>query len=393
MSWIRTAFVQVLVLAAFLLVLDVGGFFLLPSKMERSLWPFRCTDCNSPPFVGRRAYPQGYFLADPARGFDIRPGFVTQSHWVSGVTYHIWSNTLGCFDTEHDASEDYIYIAGDSMAWGFAPHETLFGTLLEKQLGMQVTNCGVPHTGQFHQLAKARELIARIGNPPKAIIVAHHPNDVCNDLAFPHSTVIDGWLVDNRRILKMNDDWTAVERPIGELAALVESGAVAPRRNTTLKRAIFRLKVYSLSANIVSRAWSFLLRKTSILEPPAPGFYDKGPCDGMKSASYQGPVFARNKEALLAFKKYAGEINAEFAVMLIPPSQEIRDKNYFAKLHKFFSENSIRSLDLTPAIEKAVREFVQIYYANDPHFTVHGNKAVADELAPFVKSLLNMEDD
>src|SRR6266478_4953026 len=94
-------------------------------------------------------------------------------------------------------SKDYVYLTGDSYTWGYAPFHKKFGTVIENLTGIQILKCGITHTGQQHQYDKFVEIVEQIGILPKAIIVFYCANDIANDYAYPHSTVIDGWLVDN----------------------------------------------------------------------------------------------------------------------------------------------------------------------------------------------------
>jgi len=90
---------------------------------------------------------------------------------VDRVTYPIWSNSIGCFDKEHTRYDPYIYFAGDSFTWGYAPFEEQFGTLVEKMTGVRILKCGVSHTGQCHQYHKFIEIVEQIGHLPKALFV------------------------------------------------------------------------------------------------------------------------------------------------------------------------------------------------------------------------------
>jgi hypothetical protein len=216
----------------FLVLFDFGALFFLPERIDALFWPYRCFACEAPPFLGARAFPPGYFVAVPDRGFDIAPNFKRDKHWVGGKTYEVWSNEIGCFDSGGIPNSDYIYLAGDSFSWGFAPYDSKFGTLIEKNLGIPVAKCGVPHTGQAHQLSKARENIAKINKSPKLIVVQYFPNDVCNDFAFPHSTIIDGWLVDDKIVVRKDETWSISTRPLAEIAERVRSDGATPQRAT-----------------------------------------------------------------------------------------------------------------------------------------------------------------
>ena len=112
-------------------------------------------------------------------------------------SYYVWGNKLGCFD--HDVSSDgryEVYLAGDSFTWGYAPIDRKFGQLLEEELAVDIASCGVSHTGQRHQFMKFKEIVKSLGYYPDLVIVNMYYNDIDNDFSHPHSTVIDGYLLD-----------------------------------------------------------------------------------------------------------------------------------------------------------------------------------------------------
>ena len=107
-------------------------------------------------------------------------------------------NSYGCFDDEWSKKDliGGIYLAGDSFTWGYTRYEKKFGTLLEDMLGIKVYACGVTHTGQGHQLEKFKRLFGR-GITPKLVVVNVVSNDMNNDFFFPHTDIVDGFMVEN----------------------------------------------------------------------------------------------------------------------------------------------------------------------------------------------------
>ncbi|TMH77646.1 MAG: hypothetical protein E6H51_04890, partial [Betaproteobacteria bacterium] len=178
---------------------DVMMFFFLPNEYALNFNEYRedfQRDILAPNIGMQGPFSKDYFVKHEKRGFDNgknKKGY----HWVNGITYPIWSNSIGCFDKEHAQYEDYVYLTGDSYTWGYAPFHEKFGTVIENLTGIQILKCGITHTGQQHQYDKFVEIVEQIGILPKAIIVFYCANDIANDYAYPHSTVIDGWLVDN----------------------------------------------------------------------------------------------------------------------------------------------------------------------------------------------------
>jgi hypothetical protein len=172
--------------------LDLAAFQYLPERFVYLFPEYKQSPASG--VADRARHLNDYFRADAGRGFDISE-FADGMHSVDGLVYPVWSNSLGCFDVEHWNLGEYVYFAGDSFTWGYSPFEEKFGTLVERSLGTEILKCGVTHTGQRHQYNKFLEIVDRVERLPKAVFVFHYPNDLVNDFAHPHSTVLDGWQV------------------------------------------------------------------------------------------------------------------------------------------------------------------------------------------------------
>src|SRR4051794_16946735 len=174
---------------------DLAAYQLIRPALAAHFHPYHCPACVPPPAIpGRGVEQHDYYVADAERGFDIAPNRSDLVHYVDGTLYPVWSNSLGCFDTEPKIADRYVYLAGDSFAWGFTPFEDKLGTVLERRLGVPVLKCGVSGAGQLHELSKMRRVIAAVGRKPALIVDAYFANDVQDDLAYPSATVVDGWL-------------------------------------------------------------------------------------------------------------------------------------------------------------------------------------------------------
>lgn len=206
-------------LLAPVLFFDLGCLIFARSRLKtldsRYFSGFQSVQTRSSFDLGR-GYPRGYFSADLAKGFDISKN--TSKTLISAkpsesAPYEVWGNSLSCFDEDIQAGKKYsVYLAGDSFTWGYAPFESKFGQILEKNLGSHVASCGVSHTGQVHQFQKFKEVSASLGYYPALVIVNVYYNDIDNDLSHPHSSVIDGYLVDLVQPKVLNESTFCVER-------------------------------------------------------------------------------------------------------------------------------------------------------------------------------------
>ena len=154
-----------------------------------------------------RGYPKNHFINHTERGFDIAPNSkpVLANKPPEIAPYPVWGNNIGCFDKNiRNQSKYSIYLAGDSNTWGFAPLEKKFGTILENELSVDVASCGVTHTGQIHQFQKFKEISQKLGYFPETVFVNVSSNDIDNDFSHPHTTIIQGYQINNVKIKKIN---------------------------------------------------------------------------------------------------------------------------------------------------------------------------------------------
>ena len=198
MSWIKNLFIVCVVLLITVLAIDTFSYIFFKNKVQTVFPSYGRENL----FRFGRGYPRWYFMNDTEIGFDIVPNIETTiwEHPVEYGLYKVWGNNFGCFDDEWDSNNliNGIYLAGDSHTWGYARYEKKFGTILENERQKKIYACGVVHTGQQHQFIKFKRLYDR-GVLPNLVIVNIAENDVDNDFHFPHTEIIDGYMVDNSK--------------------------------------------------------------------------------------------------------------------------------------------------------------------------------------------------
>ncbi len=201
---------------------------------------------------------------------------------------------------------------GDSFTWGYVPFDGNLGTLLERSTGWTVYKCGVTHSGQQHQLDKLLEVQAMVGTKPAAILVFWYFNDIANDRYYPHTTVVDGWQVDDVQIeadgtLVRIDRETLARQVRQRLSAL---GSQSSQPTYTLGDSLLQ---YSIVYNVLR--WS---KQAVFSRPPRAddvqlttvgsirrNFYDVELIRDGKVFYSANPIADRNKAALLALKEQA----------------------------------------------------------------------------------------
>lgn len=237
-----------------LVVFDLSVFFLF----SKDLLKFAPSYKNS--YGG--GYPKNHFIKNDIRGFDIRPNYQTSTTTkpVELGYYKVWGNEIGCFDDsikrlKGNFSKKIIYLAGDSFTWGYAPFDKKFGYILEKNSEYNVMKCGVTHTGQIHQFLKFKELY-KLEYKPEVVIVNILSNDVQNDFFFPHTTVIDGYLVEDVKWCYLHNNEISWER-------IEHSYLKKKYLNKNVHRVKSLIKNYSASAHIAIHTINYLKKYTS----------------------------------------------------------------------------------------------------------------------------------
>jgi hypothetical protein len=103
-----------------MLSVDILGYYFLPPQYSEALPGYRFGDAYL-----AMGHPKGYFRRDAQLGFDIEANARATDHF-DGITYSIFSNSVGCFDEREIAdfqSNNWVYFGGDSFTWGFAPYK------------------------------------------------------------------------------------------------------------------------------------------------------------------------------------------------------------------------------------------------------------------------------
>jgi hypothetical protein len=390
--------------------IDVLGYFLLPLRLTR---PFPEYKLDLPERFATASpinrYARNYFKADEKMGFDIRER-ATAVHTFDELTYPILSNSLGCFDDNESDSfrgKDYVYFAGDSFIWGFARYEKKIATKFEALTGVATAKCGVTHTGTRQQFDKFLSVTAKIDRFPSVVFVGFFDNDLQNDFVYPHSTVVDGWLVntvfsEEPRTLKIVRPPLAAIRE--EVKRVTELRAPSP---FSIKRVIKR---YSLTANLAIFARNKMLAHTKALahsETPAYADFkstdfkskfgyslyklsEEGrlPPDDDVSFNYRDRPFAKpNQNVFTAWKLHSIQNHYRLIVVMIPPKLHHDQVDRYSDMKRFLSENSIDYLDLTYEFKKRKLGIADLYWKDNEHLNEDGNVIVGMIVADYFKSL------
>ncbi len=322
-----------------------------------------------------RGYPRFHFKSDTELGFDINENFKTSTsrNPISYGSYDVWGNSYGCYDREWKKEdlnhENVIYLAGDSVTWGYVKHEKKFGTILEKKFEYPVLKCGVTHTGQRHQFLKFKRLFEKYEIQPKIVLVTIVANDIKNDYFFPHSTVIDGYHVENIEICNKKNSYTWKRLPKEKL---LKEYYDLKNRKFSLRNF---LREYSFSATIIAKLTEKIRHSKIITTNSNEKCYRKlvkyNQLNYKEEDYANSKISSNNRKAILDWSKHAQKNNYKLILSFFPHDDNFRIgiSNNMIKFYK--KHQSIKVLDFPKYVKdnKIVRSNL---YHPEGHFNEFG---------------------
>lgn len=378
--WIESGLQWALAMVVSVLLLDAVAYLGFRERLSGLLPEYGRADGGP-----SRGYPPHYFRADARLGFDIREhaSAMTDSKPVGYGPYRVWGNGWGCFDEPWDESglQGGVYLAGDSFTWGYVRFERKFGTQLEARIDTPVYACGVTHTGQRHQLEKFLGLHAR-GLRPDVVVVNVFANDLANDFFFPHSTVLEGHMVETHE--QCFDAASGAFTHWRIDAAQLRREMAAWKQDHTGRFMGF-LQSHSLSFNVL-RALALKV---------GPGLDHAGPAQCRRSV--YSPVFsvgggygssaltAPNREALRRWVEHAAAEGYTVLFSFIPNRTGV-DPSY-AHIAAHIRALGGRAVFFADYVQRAGLELASLYHAHDGHFNEAGNAHYAEHLAQALRGL------
>jgi hypothetical protein len=359
MNWIRKHWADMLLACASVIVTIV----LIDTALYFSRYKYP---------IFRLNYPQSYFTQNAETGYDIAQNFATSTHFFRDDAFPIWSNNLGCFDTDYNGETPYIYMAGDSLTWSFAPFNDTWGKQLQTLVGMRTLKCGVVGYGTKQELIKATRILSGFQNP-KLIIVGYTAyNDPADDAHFPQTTVYNGYQV---RSLAMN--------------GLTEEEALTKYANFS-KYCSFSIPSLPLVAElrcfITNHSVLFNLFKSDIRGkidawfPNLSGALEK---QGVLATQNQDkPIlddtevaWKKHFENILSFKKLAKEKGSNLLLVLAPYDN--------TKIKPFLDKENISYIDLNLTFN-VYSKIKPIFWPKDGHYNITGNHLVGAVVSKYI---------
>jgi lysophospholipase L1-like esterase len=320
--------------------------------------------------ISRNLYPQFYFKKDIEIGHDIALNVATTTHVFEDFEYPVWSNNLGCFDTNYTGETPYIYMAGDSLTWGFAPFEDKWGTKIQSYLGIRTLKCGV--TGGYgtqQEYIKADRLLAKLLEPPKLIIVEYFGgNDIDEDANFPINTIYNGYLVPN--IAKGSTTEAMAQEKYARFDATCSREVSS---HPIIQQVRCFLSNHSVLYNLVKkdiRDWVTSILPKEMFEKIDLIAHEKVAVMQSTDASYK-----QHLENILKFKELAKEKNANLLFVLFPYENE--------QTKVFLEKEKIAYIDLTP-ITDIYKKITPLNWKINGHTNIAGDHLIGAVVSKYI---------
>ena len=318
-------------------------------------------------------YPRFYFVKDPELGTDISLNFATSTHYFEDAAFPVWSNNLGCFDTNYDGETPYIYMTGDSLAWGFSPFDDTWGKKVETFAGIRTVKCGV--TGGYgtkQELLRTSRHLSKLPAPNLIIVEYTQVNDFDEDANFPINTVHDGYLVPNLAKGGVTESQAEEKYALFDKYCTIEPSLypiISRTRcffsNHSVLYNLFRKRIRDVLVSVFPHS---ALENIGLIAPNRPIPEAKTDIE-----------WEKHLNNILGFKKLAEEKNSKLLfVLYLTPGDKTTEK-----LKLFLNENGIVYLDLSQIFEKYSKAKPLIWKLNG-HWNIAGNHIVGLMVSKFI---------
>jgi hypothetical protein len=382
-NYLKSGIVVLLFAIVTILLIDLITFFVSPTQGIIFVPDYKKNRFQENLNKAVHYFPRGYNVADPVTGFDIERSVPPVAFNMADGSFAIFSNDIGCFDhhnlREIKSAKSYDYFAGDSFAWGYGNYEQNIPSTYEKVSGRFTVKCGIIHSGQRHQFEKFQRTEKLIGHPPKRVILTFYENDVANDYAYPHTTVIEGFEVDT---YKFNaDQFQLIPRDMEKIKQDIYAG-LNPGSQKLNTRIDAWLDQYSLSWNLFKVG----VKQTKGKELATIYGISEGVNYGKDKGYGTAEVSKKNREALDMWFNDAMKRKYELILILIPPKLHHANTSFYGGLRDYLSERHIRFYDLTEPFNISKKRSEQLYWLNDGHLNNEGNTFVGEFLSKTLKN-------
>ncbi len=324
--------------------------------------------------IKRDVYPRYYFQADDELGFVIAPNQEKKEHVFFDAKMDVMSNSLGCFDREYEGGKPFMYLTGDSFAWGFAPLDKKWGKQIEAFLGTRVLTCGTGGYGTTQELLKAKRDLKDLPAPSMIVVGYLGGNDVEDDANFPNNSVHEGyWVTNLAKHGKSKEEALAKYEDFDRYCTLeAPSNAVVQGIRCWLNNhsILYNVLKNNVRPFLVAIFPDTILKKTGVIvEKSKPvSVVDED----------ENRRYAPNLLAVSGFKEFADKKGSKLLFVLIPSKEDTRSTTAVTnneKLKPYLQKEGIEYIDLRA--EFFARERLpetSFYWTVDGHWNENGDR-------------------
>jgi hypothetical protein len=291
------------------------------------------------------------------------------------TTYRWWDDRLAFRSPQPDKFE--VVALGDSFTFCWVDDGLCWTDVLGQEIGAQVTNTGQPGTGAVSQM---RRYFNYINNParnmaqPRLVIWQFYVNDYYDDYQL---SLLDG---------------TNTLPP--------EPGAAPPGAFRAWMREVSALFVVAENASNLSRDQKLYTApftvKTDTIDLAFGHPFVHLIADATDPRNLEGAL--KSDDAILKVRDAVEKTGGKFMIVAIPTKEVVyraitepkmgkAEVDAFegtrVRLFAFCQARRLTCFDPLPALESQARR--QLYYREDTHLNVAGNRVLAEALAQFLK--------
>ena len=378
----KSSLIIIISLLATLITVDLITYLISPNQGISFIPAYKKNRFQEKLNAAVHYFPRGYNVADPVMGFDIEKNVAPITFNMADGSFPIFSNDVGCFDhhtlAEIQKAKSYDYFAGDSFAWGYGNYEQNIPSTYEKLSGRFTVKCGIIHSGQRHQFEKFQRTVKLIGHLPKRVILTFYENDVANDYAYPHTTVIEGYEVDT--YIFDTGQFQLVPRDMNQIRQDILVG-INPRTQSFSTHIDAWLDQHSLVWNLLKVG----VKTTQGNELATIYGISEGVNYGKDKGYASAEVTKKNREGLDLWINDAKKNRYELVMILIPPKLHHANTSFYGGLRDYLDSMNIHYYDLTKPFYASKKRSEELYWLNDGHLHNKGNVFVGEFLVNTLK--------
>lgn len=378
----KSSFAVFIVLVITLITVDLITYLVTPNQGIGFIPAYKKNRFKEKLSAAVHYFPRGYNVADPIMGFDIQKHVAPVTFNMADGSFPIFSNDIGCFDhhtlDEIKEAKTYDYFAGDSFAWGYGNYEKNIPSTYEKLSGRYTVKCGIIHSGQRHQFEKFQRTVKLIGHKPKRVILTFYENDVANDYAYPHTTVIEGYEVDTYKFDP--GQFQLVPRDMNQIKQDILAG-INPKTQSFPIQVDAWFDQHSLTWNLLKVG----VKQSQGKELATIYGISEGVNYGKDKGYGTAEVTKKNREGLDLWINDAKQNHYELIMILIPPKLHHANTQFYGGLRDYLDAKKVRYYDLTEPFYASKKRSEELYWLNDGHLSNDGNDFVGKYLSQLLK--------